>query len=80
MYSKGEVKYQALALPDRVQRRRMPALQAAEAFRDYMSKRHSVRQYSDPPGARGGDHRLHAGGGNGAFGGQSPALAFRGHL
>lgn len=46
MYRKGEVSYQALALPDRVQLPDERALAAAEAFRDYMKKRHSVRQYS----------------------------------
>lgn len=46
MYRKGEVKYEALPLPDRVQRGADEALTAAEAFRDYMKKRHSVRQYS----------------------------------
>ena len=46
MYRKGEVTYQALALPDRVQREPEAAQAAAEAFRDYMKKRHSVRQYA----------------------------------
>ncbi|MGV8949668.1 MAG: nitroreductase family protein [Cypionkella sp.] len=49
MYRKGEVVYQALALPDRVQVPDDQALRAAEAFRDYMRKRHSVRQYSSRP-------------------------------
>ena len=49
MYRKGEVKYQALALPDRVQLPDDQALTAAETFRDYMKKRHSVRQFSDRP-------------------------------
>ena len=46
MYRKGEVRYQALALPDRVQKPNDQALADALAFRDYMKKRHSVRQYS----------------------------------
>ena len=46
MYRKGEVSYQPLPLPDRVQRPDDEALAAAETFRDYMKKRHSVRQYS----------------------------------
>jgi iodotyrosine deiodinase len=46
MYRKGEVSYQALPLPDRVQMDDPQALAAAEAFRDYMKRRHSVRQYS----------------------------------
>lgn len=49
MYKKGEVKYEALPLPDRVQKPDDQALQSAEAFRDYMRKRHSVRQYSTRP-------------------------------
>jgi iodotyrosine deiodinase len=49
MYRKGEVTYQALALPDRVQVPDDQALAAATAFRDYMRKRHSVRQYSTRP-------------------------------
>lgn len=47
MYRKGEVRYEALALPDRVQKPDDAALAAAEGFRDYMKKRHSVRQYSN---------------------------------
>ena len=46
MYRKGEVSYQPLPLPDRVQLPDDAALAAAEAFRGYMKKRHSVRQYS----------------------------------
>ncbi len=49
MYRKGEVSYQALPLPDRVQLDDPQALAAAEAFRDYMRRRHSVRQYSTRP-------------------------------
>jgi iodotyrosine deiodinase len=49
MYKKGEVKYEALALPDRVQKPDDQALLAAETFRDYMKKRHSVRQFSTRP-------------------------------
>lgn len=49
MYRKGEVSYQPVPLPDRVQLSAGAALEAAEAFRDYMKKRHSVRQYSDHP-------------------------------
>ncbi|WP_435257392.1 nitroreductase family protein [Thioclava sp. FR2] len=46
MYRKGEVKYEALPLPDRVQLPAEESLKAACAFRDYMRKRHSVRQFS----------------------------------
>jgi iodotyrosine deiodinase len=49
MYRKGEVRYEALALPDHVQMPDDQALAAAECFRDYMKKRHSVRQYSHRP-------------------------------
>ena len=49
MYRKGEVSYQALPLPDRVQLPPAEAQVAAEAFRDYMRRRHSVRQYSTEP-------------------------------
>lgn len=49
MYRKGEVSYQALPLPDRVQLPPAEAQSAAEAFRDYMRRRHSVRQYSTDP-------------------------------
>ena len=47
MYRKGEVSYQALPLPDRVQKPDDQALAAAESFCDYMRRRHSVRQYSN---------------------------------
>jgi len=49
MYRKGEVSYEALALPDRVQMPPDAALAAAEAFRDYMKRRHSVRQFASDP-------------------------------
>ncbi|WP_309663698.1 nitroreductase family protein [Tabrizicola sp.] len=49
MYRKGEVHYQALPLPDRVQRPDGEALAAAEGFLAYMKKRHSVRDYSTRP-------------------------------
>jgi iodotyrosine deiodinase len=49
MYRKGEVSYQPVPLPDRVQLPDDAALAAAEAFRDYMRKRHSVRQYAPRP-------------------------------
>ncbi len=49
MYRKGEVQYQALPLPDRVQLSGDDAVAAAERFLAYMRRRHSVRQYSDRP-------------------------------
>jgi iodotyrosine deiodinase len=49
MYRKGEVRYQALPLPDRVERPEAEALAAAEAFLAYLKKRHSVRDYSTRP-------------------------------
>lgn len=47
MYRKGEVSYEPLPLPDRVQLDETASLAAAERFLDYMRKRHSVRDYSD---------------------------------
>ena len=49
MYAKGTVTYQPLPLPDRVQMPDEQALAAAEAFRDYMKKRHSVRDFDPRP-------------------------------
>jgi iodotyrosine deiodinase len=49
MYRKGEVTYQALPLPDRVQRDDAGTLAAASEFLAYMRKRHSVRDYSTRP-------------------------------
>ncbi len=49
MYRKGDVSYQPLPLPDRVQKPDAEALAVAQAFRDYMKRRHSVRQYSTRP-------------------------------
>jgi iodotyrosine deiodinase len=49
MYRKGEVSYQPLALPDRVQKTDAVALTDVTAFANYMKKRHSVRQYSARP-------------------------------
>ncbi|AZL61091.1 nitroreductase family protein [Tabrizicola piscis] len=49
MYRKGEVTYQALPLPDRVQLDETASLAAAEGFLAYMKKRHSVRDYAPRP-------------------------------
>lgn len=49
MYRKGEVRYQALPLPDRVQLEPEASLAAATDFVTYMRKRHSVRDYSNRP-------------------------------
>ena len=49
MYKKGEVSYVPLPLPHRVQLPDGDALKAALSFRDYVRKRHSVRDYSDRP-------------------------------
>ena len=51
MYRKGRVSYQALPLPDRVQMADAQAQAAAEAeaFRDSLKRRHSVRLYSGCP-------------------------------
>ena len=47
MYRQGEVSYQALPLPDRVQMDPQASVAAAHDFLAYLRKRHSVRQYSD---------------------------------
>jgi iodotyrosine deiodinase len=49
MYRKGEVSYQPLPLPDRVERPEAESLAAADDFLAYMRRRHSVRQYSTRP-------------------------------
>lgn len=49
MYRKGEVTYQPLPLPDRVQKPDDVALADAQAFLAYMKKRHSVRHFSTRP-------------------------------
>ncbi len=49
MYRKGEVSYQPLPLPDRVQKPDDQALSDATAFLSYMRRRHSVRQYDPRP-------------------------------
>ena len=49
MYRKGDVSYQPLPLPDRVQLEPEAAQAAAERFLAYMRRRHSVRDYSARP-------------------------------
>ena len=49
MYRKGEVSYQPLPLPDRVQMPEAEALAAAEGFLARMRQRHSVRQFATDP-------------------------------
>ena len=49
MYRKGDIHYQPIPRPDRVQKPDAEALASAEAFRDYLRRRHSVRQYSSRP-------------------------------
>jgi len=49
MYTKGEVRYQPLPLPDRVQLDAAASLAAVEGFVAYMRKRHSVRDYAPTP-------------------------------
>lgn len=49
MYSKGTVTYTPLPLPDRVQKPDDQALGDVQAFRDYMKKRHSVREFDTRP-------------------------------
>lgn len=52
MYHKGEVKYEPLALPDRVQMDADGAEAAARDFLTYMKKRHSVREFDETPVAQ----------------------------
>lgn len=49
MYSNGEVTYQALPLPDRVQLEDAASLAAVERLLAHMKQRHSVRDYSPRP-------------------------------
>jgi len=49
MYRKGEVSYQPLPLPDRVQLPPDLSLAEAETFLARMRRRHSVRDFSDRP-------------------------------
>ena len=49
MYSKDQIRYEALPLPDRVQMPPDEALIRARAFRDYMKRRHSVRDFAPTP-------------------------------
>jgi iodotyrosine deiodinase len=52
MYAKGEVRYEALPLPDRVSLEPAESLAAAERFRAGMTRRHSVRMFDRRPVAR----------------------------
>ncbi|MDA3889180.1 MAG: nitroreductase family protein [Allgaiera sp.] len=49
MYSKDDLDYRPLPLPDRVQLPPEASLAQARAFRDYMKKRHSVRHFAPTP-------------------------------
>jgi len=49
MYARGQVSYEPLPLPDRVQVPDAQALAQAEAFLAYLRKRHSVRDYAGRP-------------------------------
>jgi iodotyrosine deiodinase len=49
MYHSGDVKYEALPLPDRVQLPPEAALAAAQTHLEYMRKRHSVRDFTADP-------------------------------
>ena len=52
MYRRGEVRYEALPLPDRVSLEPEESLAAVERFRDGMARRHSVRMFDSRPVAR----------------------------
>ncbi len=49
MFSRDKVEFRPLPLPDRVALPAGESLKAAEAFRDYMKKRHTVRDFSSEP-------------------------------
>jgi nitroreductase len=49
MYHEGKVAYRPLPLPDRVALPDAHSLAAARAFRDYMRKRHTVRDFAPTP-------------------------------
>lgn len=49
MYSPDQVRYEPLPLPDRVRLDDDAALSATIRFRDYMRKRHTVRDFSPDP-------------------------------
>jgi len=49
VYRSGEIRYEALPLPDRVQVPPDRAQAQAEAFRDHMARRHSVRDFAPDP-------------------------------
>jgi nitroreductase len=52
MYAKGEVRYEALPLPDRVALEPAESLAAVARFRAEMARRHSVRMFDRRPVAR----------------------------
>ena len=47
MFVRGEMKYKALPLPDRMDLSDHEMQEAADAFYDKMKRRHSVRDFSD---------------------------------
>jgi len=49
VYRSGEIEYRALPLPDRVQVPPEQSRAQAEAFRDRMARRHSVRDFAPDP-------------------------------
>lgn len=49
MYFRDQVRYQPLPLPDRIDLTDDQALAAAEAFRDHLRKRHTVRDFAPTP-------------------------------
>ena len=53
MFAKEKLPYEALSLPDRHELSDAEMRQAALDFRDFMRKRHTVRDYSDRPVPRG---------------------------
>ena len=49
MYHRDQVRYEPLALPDRVAVGEAQSLAQAQVFLNYMKKRHSVRDFTDAP-------------------------------
>ena len=49
MYHRDKVQYEPISLPDRVRLADAETLPAAQAFLDYMRKRHSVREFTADP-------------------------------
>ena len=49
MISREKLAYEAVALPDRISMNDAAMMDAVQRFREFMARRHSVRQFSDRP-------------------------------